>query len=407
MSDSSHISIAGTTKQDISVLLQRVSEVLSPDDGPHPLHAPEIDGNAWAYVKDCLDTGWVSSAGRWVDKFESMMSEATGARHTIATVNGTAALHTVLYAAGIKPGDEVLVPTFTFVATANAVSYCGATPHFVDCERDAFGIDPAALETYLDRILIRRNDQWVNRDTDAPVRAIIPVHCYGHPANMNALLAVAKEYGLLVIEDAAESLGTQVDHRHTGRFGRAGVFSFNGNKTITTGGGGAIITDDDLFARRLRHLSTTARAGDGSHLDHDAVGFNYRMPNLNAALGCAQLETLGDKLARKNELAMRYATALSGLRGMKIVASPPWGSSNYWLNGILFDAPETRNAAHEQLNKNGYECRPFWTPLHHMPMYADLPRSTLTVSEDLAQRGLLLPSGSGLPVTKQTSSTER
>jgi perosamine synthetase len=336
-----------------------------------------------------------------------MMTEATGARHAIATVNGTAALHAVLYAAGIKPGDEVLVPAFTFVATANAVSYCGATPHFVDCERNAFGIDPAALKTYLDRILIRRNDQWVNRNTDAPVRATVPVHCCGLPANMNALLAVAKEYGLVVIEDAAESLGTQIDDHHTGRFGRAGVFSFNGNKTITTGGGGAIVTDDDLFARRLRHLSTTARAGDGSRLDHDAVGFNYRMPNLNAALGYAQLETLGKKLTRKNDLAMRYVAALSGLGDVQVVESPPWGNSNYWLNGILFDAPDTRNAAHELLNENGYECRPFRTPLHHMPMYADMARSALSVSEDLAQHGLLLPSGSGLPMTKQTLSTKR
>ena len=297
MSDPSQVSAPGTAAPTAAAVLQGVLEVLSPDAAPHPLHAPEIDGNAWAYVKDCLDTGWVSSAGRWVDKFESLMAEATGARH--ATVNGTAALHAALYAAGIKPGDEVLVPAFTFVATANAVSYCGATPHFVDCERAAFGIDPAALETYLDDILIRRDDQWINRNTDAPVRAIVPVHCYGHPANMNALLNVAKDYGLVVLEDSAESLGTRIDHQHTGLFGRAGVFSFNGNKTITTGGGGAIITDDDLFARRLRHLTTTARARDGRKLDHDAVGFNYRMPNLNAALGCAQLETLGDKLARK------------------------------------------------------------------------------------------------------------
>lgn len=388
-------------------ILDRMARVLSPEDGPHPLHAPEIDGNAWTYVKDCLDTGWVSSVGKWVDRFEAMMMEATGAQHAIATVNGTAALHAALYAAGVRPGDEVLVPSFTFVATANAIRYCGATPHFVECESRSLGIDPAALDDYLGGLLIHRDGQFFNRHTDAPVRAIVPVHCYGHPANMNALQDIARRYDMILVEDAAESLGSSIGDRHTGRFGRAGVFSFNGNKTITTGGGGAVITDDALLARRIRHLTTTARAGDGTELIHDAVGFNYRMPNLNAALGCAQLETLTGKLDTKRMLAARYAEALAGLGGVTMVMPPDWGQSNHWLNAILFDTMEARDDAFAALNDCGYQCRAVWTPLHHMPMYAGNPRMDLPVSEDLAGRGLLLPSGSGLVQTGTTSSTDR
>lgn len=388
-------------------VLERIASVLAPDDGPHPLHAPEIDGNAWDYVKDCLDTGWVSSVGKWVDRFEDMITRATGARYAIATMNGTAALHAALHAAGIRPGDEVLVPSFTFVATANAISYCGATPHFVECERRGLGMDPAALDRYLEQTLIRRDGHYYNRHTDAPVRGMVPVHCYGHPADMAGLQAIAARYDLILIEDAAESLGSHHGDRHTGRSGRAGVLSFNGNKTITTGGGGAIITDDELLARRIRHLTTTARAGDGTELIHDAVGFNYRMPNLNAALGCAQLETLSEKLNAKRVLATRYADALSGLEGVSMVMSPPWGESNHWLNTVLFETAQARDDCFALLNARGYQCRAVWTPLHRMPMYAGNPRMALPVTEDLAARGLLLPSGPGLPLNGASASTDR
>jgi len=317
-----------------AAFLERIADVLSPVAGPHPLHAPEIYGNAWAYVKDCLDTGWLSSVGKWVDRFEDMIMQTTGARHAIATVNGTAALHAALYAAGIRPGDEVIVPSFTFVASANAISYCGATPHFVDCETHSLGMDPAALDHYLDQTLIRRDGQYFNRHTDAPVRGMVPVHCYGHPADMTGLQAIAERYDLILIEDAAESLGSSLGDRHTGRFGRAGVLSFNGNKTITTGGGGAIITDDELLARRMRHLTTTARAGDGTELIHDAVGFNYRMPNLNAALGCAQLETLPEKnskpSARSRPAMLPPCPALKGL---------PWFSRPYGVTATTGSMP--------------------------------------------------------------------
>lgn len=407
MSDQTVVSLVGAAHPKGHDILARIATVLSPEHGPHPLHAPEIDGNAWDYVKDCLDTGWVSSVGKWVDRFEDMITQATGARHAIATVNGTAALHAALYAAGVRPGDEVLVPSFTFVATANAVGYCGATPHFVECETQSLGVDPAALYLYLDKTLTSRDGHFVNRHTGAPVRAIVPVHCYGHPVNMEVLQNIAARYNLTIIEDAAESLGSFIGDRHTGRFGRAGVLSFNGNKTITTGGGGAIVTDDELFARRLRHLTTTARAGDGTELIHDAVGFNYRMPNLNAALGCAQLETLDTKLESKRALAGRYADALEGLTDVCVVSPPRWGQSNHWLNAVLFETEQARNTAFAELNEAGYQCRAVWTPLHHMPMYRDNPRMDLSVTDDLAARGLLLPSGSGLTLSAPSSSTDR
>lgn len=375
---------------------ERLTTVLPRAGGPYPLHAPEIDGNAWDYVKDCLDTGWVSSVGTWVDRFEDMICEVTGARHAIATVNGTAALHAALLTVGVKPGDEVLVPSFTFVATANAVSYCGATPHFVDCEIEGLGIDPVALDAHLNRIGEMRGDALVNRQTGAVIRAMIPVHCYGHPADMGALCEIADRYHLMIVEDSAESLGSRIDATHTGRFGRLGAFSFNGNKTITTGGGGAVITDNDLLARRLKHLTTTARTNDGADLVHDMVGYNYRLPIINAALGCAQLETLDRKLTAKRQLSDHYRDAFAGALGVRYLLSPSWGESNNWLCGLLFDARDSRDAARRLLSNAGYECRPFWAPLHGMPMYADTPRASLVVTEHLSACGLTLPSGAGV-----------
>ncbi len=407
MSDPARVPAAGGPDTLLRDLHDRIARVLAPSDNGHPLHAPEIDGNAWAYVKDCLDTGWVSSVGKWVDRFEEMIAETTGARHAVATVNGSAALHAALLACGVRPGDEVLVPSFTFVATANAVTYCGATPHFVDCETGSLGINPHRLEKYLEVTLVEDEGQWVNRNTGAPVRAMVPVHCYGHPADMDALLSLAADYDLVVVEDAAESLGSRIGMRHTGLFGRAGILSFNGNKTITTGGGGAIVTDDDLLARKLRHLTTTARAGDGRELVHDAVGFNYRLPNINAALGCAQLESLPDKLALKSALARRYKKAFTNFAAAQFVDAPAGTTSNFWLNALLFDDRTDRDRALGHLRENGFECRPFWTPLHDMPMYAHSPRDELPVTRGLAERGLLLPSGPGLALAHETASIDR
>ncbi|MEK9660411.1 MAG: aminotransferase class I/II-fold pyridoxal phosphate-dependent enzyme, partial [Alphaproteobacteria bacterium] len=264
-----------------SEIVTRLDRVLPQADGPYALHEPRIGGNAWDYVRDCLDTGRVSSAGAWVDKFETMLTDFTGCAHAIATVNGTAALHTCLLLAGVRAGDEVLVPSLTFVATANAVRYCGAAPHFVDCETASLGVDPLALDIHLASIAEMRNRLCVNRHTGRPLRALVVMHCFGHAARMAALVDLAERWNLVLVEDAAESLGSCHDGHHTSRVGQVAALSFNGNKTVTTVGGGAILTEDPILAARARHLTTTARLPATDAIAHDLVGFNYRMPNLN------------------------------------------------------------------------------------------------------------------------------
>jgi perosamine synthetase len=396
MSDLAHARIAGSPLAD--EIVDRLDRVLPNANGPYALHEPKIGGNAWAYVKDCLDTGWVSSAGAWVDRFETMLAEFTGSSHAVATVNGTAALHACLLLVGIRPGDEVLVPSLTFVATANAVRYCGAEPHFVDCEIASLGVDPVALDVHLATVAERRGGQCFNRRTGRPIRALVVMHCFGHPARMTPLAEVAGRYGLALVEDAAEALGSCHNGHHTGRIGRIAAISFNGNKTVTTGGGGAILTDDPVLAARARHLTTTARLPATNAIAHDLVGFNYRMPNLNAALGCAQLEQLPALLASKRRLAERLAVAFDGLAGARLMREPAWGHANYWLNALILD-PEWRDERAyvlHALDEAGYQSRPFWTPMHELPMYATSPRAPLPVTDRVAACGINLPSSPGL-----------
>lgn len=379
-------------------IVARLDRVLPMADGPYALHEPRIGGNAWDYVRDCLDTGWVSSTGAWVDRFETMLTQFTGSAHAIATVNGTAALHSCLLLVGVQSGDEVLVPALTFVATANAVRYCGAEPHFIDCEAASLGVDPLALDIHLTNIAERRGDLCVNRHTGRTIRAVVVMHCFGHTARMSALAEVAKRWNIVLVEDAAEALGSCHEGHHAGRIGRVAALSFNGNKTVTTGGGGAILTEDPILAARARHLTTTARLPATNAIAHDLVGFNYRMPNLNAALGCAQLETLPDMLASKRRLAECLIDAFADLPGARLQREPDWGYSNYWLNALILDpalGPE-RDFALRTLNEAGYECRPFWTPMHELPMYAASPRAPLPVTERVTQCGINLPSSAGL-----------
>ena len=396
MSDLAYASDREATLAD--EIVARLDRALPASEGPYALHEPKIGGNAWTYVRDCLDTGWVSSAGAWVDRFEGMLQDFTGCRHAIATVNGTAALHTALLLAGVRAGDEVLVPSLTFVATANTVRYCGAEPHFVDCEAASLGVDPTALDIHLATIAETRDGKSVNRRSGRPLRALVVMHCFGHPARMAALAEVAERYGIVLIEDAAESLGSCYEGHHTGRMGRIAAVSFNGNKTVTTGGGGAILTDDPILAARARHLTTTARLPGTDAVAHDLVAFNYRMPNLNAALGCAQLEELPDLLASKRRLAARLINAFDGLAGVTMMREPTWGHSNYWLNALILDPPhrDERAFALHALNDAGYQCRPFWTPMHELPMYAAAPRAPLPVTDRIAASGINLPSSPGL-----------
>lgn len=358
------------------------------------LHEPEFAGREWDYVQQCLDTGWVSSVGSFVDRFERELAAATGARFAIATVNGTAALHAALICAGIRPGDEVLLPSLNFIAAANATSYAGAIPHFVEVEEATLAIDPGALMAHLSDIAVNDAGGLVNRRTGRRIGAILCLHAFGHPARIEALVELAARYGLPLIEDAAEALGSRLHGKHLGTFGQLGVLSFNGNKVVTTGGGGAILTDDEALARRAKHLTTTARVPAGWHFVHDEIGFNYRLPNLNAALGCAQLERLDDFIARKRVLAARYAEAFVKVPEVTLFTERPGARSNYWLNTILLKpaAAAQREAVLEAANAAGYAARPVWTPMHELAMYRDCPHMGLAATDGLCRRIVNLPS---------------
>jgi len=377
----------------------RVVEAIRSVAGEHAgLHEPEFAGNEWNYVRDTIDTGWVSSAGSYVDRFEEMLAERIGVARVVATANGTAALHLALLMAGVAPGDEVLTPALTFVATANAVAYCGAVPHFVDVSEQTLGMDPQRLALHLDRIGERVDGQLVNRNTGRPMRAVLPMHTFGHPVDLDPLIDVCDRFGIVLVEDAAESIGSYYKGRHTGGIGRVGALSFNGNKTVTTGGGGAVITNDGPLGARAKHLSTQAKVPHRWEYIHDAVGFNYRLPNLNAALGCAQLEQLDGFLGDKRRLAERYAEAFASIPGVRFFVEPPFARSNYWLNAILLDEPDLaqRDAVLSATNDAGLMTRPLWRLMHRLTMYADAPRDSLAVSEALEARLVSIPSSARL-----------
>lgn len=358
------------------------------------LHEPEFGGNEWTYVKDCIDTGWVSSVGKYVDQFERKLAEFTGARYAVAVVNGTAALHVALQIAGVKAGDEVLVPALSFVATANAVSHCGAIPHFVDSCESTLGLDSSALADHLERIAERTANGCRNKETGRRIAAIVPMHTFGHPVDLGDLMDVAARFALPVVEDAAESMGSTYHGRHTGTFGCMGVLSFNGNKIITTGGGGAILTNDPEIARQAKHLTTTAKRPHRWEFFHEAIAYNYRLPNLNAALGCAQLERLPDFIVRKRQLAEKYRNAFKSLPGLRFVDEPKDCHSNFWLNAIRINEPsmELRDALLAVANDAGYQCRPAWTLLNKLPMYQVCPSAKLYMAEALESSLINLPS---------------
>lgn len=369
-------------------------EAVLPGERPLALHEPLFGGNEWTYVKECIDTGWVSSVGKFVDEFERRLAEVAGSRHAVATVNGTAALHVALKLAGVQPGDEVLVPALSFVATANAVAHCGATPHFVDSEDRTLGLDPGALRDYLDSMADRSGGTARNKATGRKLAALVPMHAFGHPADLDGLLAVAADFGIPLVEDAAESLGSYYKGRHTGTFGLMGALSFNGNKIITTGGGGAILTQDAELARHAKHLTTTAKRPHRWEFFHDEVAWNYRLPNLNAALGCAQLERLDEFIDSKRALAARYRAAFADDPDMRFAEEPENCRSNYWLSTILLREPSVtaRDRLLAVANDAGFMARPAWTLLNRLPMYAASPAAPLPVAERLAAAIVNLPS---------------
>lgn len=377
----------------VSILLQALRVILSTDE-QYPLHEPLFGGNENEYVQECINTGWVSSVGKFVDRFEMDLAAYTGVKRAVAVGNGTAALHICLILSDVQPNDEVLVPALTFIATANAVTYCDAIPHFVDSAYDTLGIDPDAMDAYLAEIGEIRADSCYNKKTGRRIRAVVPMHTFGHPVDMDKIVSVCEKYHLMVIEDAAESLGSFYKGKHTGNFGRVAAMSFNGNKTITTGGGGAVLTNDEELGKLAKHITTQAKIPHRWAYAHDRIGYNYRMPNINAALGCAQLEKLPEYVEKKRRLAERYREALKGIPGIKFFVEPEFAKSNYWLNAILLneDVANERDHVLETLNDAGIGSRPTWDLMYTMPMFKDCPRMDCNVAEDIGRRLVNLPS---------------
>lgn len=359
------------------------------------LHAPMFGANANKYLADCVDTGWVSSLGKYVDQFERSLEERTGAKHAIAVCNGTAALQVALQIAGVQAGDEVLLPSLTFVASANAIKYCQAEPHFVDIEETSLGIDCSRMAEYLSNICEMENGICINKKTGRRIRALLTLYAFGHPYDIEGAKQVCDQFNLHLIEDAAEAIGTLVNGRHAGTFGTLGTLSFNGNKTITTGGGGAILTDDSELAANAKHITTTAKVPHGFLYEHDQVGFNYRMPNINAALGVSQLEDLTALLDSKRKLAERFISMGQSWTEFEILKEPENCKSNYWLNNLILrpDLADQRDSILTELNQeHGVQARAVWNPMHTLPMYTECERMPLNVTEDLAQRIISLPS---------------
>lgn len=383
---------------DVNAIVDALSSAIPKQGRPVALHEPQFAGNEWRYLKECLDSGWVSSGGKFVDRFERQVAEFIGSNHAVAVVNGTSALHICLKLAGVTSQDEVLVPALTFVATANAVAYCGAVPHFVDSDFRTLGLDPFKLDDYLSEIASVRSDGCFNKKTGARIKAVVPVHTFGHPVDMDPLIELCARFKLQMVEDAAESLGSYYQGRHTGNWGRASALSFNGNKIVTTGGGGMIVTNDKRLAAAAKHITTTSRIAHRWSFSHDQVGYNYRMPNVNAALGCAQLERMPEFISRKRRLADRYQKIFSGLKGIQFFSEPENARSNYWLNILLLDErySDCLHTLLDLTHKAGIMCRPTWTLMHKLPMYKTCPHMPLEVAISLEGRILNIPSSACL-----------
>ena len=357
-----------------------------------PLHSPCFKGKEKEYLNETIDSTFVSSIGPFVNKFEEMIADYTGAKYAIATVNGTSALHSALVLAGVQTGDEVVTQSLTFVATCNAIAYCGANPVFVDVSRKTLGLSPDSLEYFLKNYGEIRNDGlcW-NKHTNRVIRACIPVHNFGHPARLDKIKQWCHHYNIQLIEDAAESLGSFFNNVHTGCFGSLAAISFNGNKIITTGGGGMIITNNGNLAKKAKHITTTAKRDHSWLYIHDEVGFNYRMPNLNAAIGCAQLEMLPEYVRRKRQLSAEYAEWFSQFE-YEFVTEPEMSRSNCWLNSFLANNRKERDQILEYTNLNGVTTRPAWTPMHTQKMFSHYLKMDMTNTKWIEDRLVNIPS---------------
>ncbi|OOE68966.1 aminotransferase DegT [Salinivibrio sp. ML198] len=356
-----------------------------------PLHAPTFNGNEKAYVADTIDSTFVSSVGKYVTQFEERVACFTGSLRAVATVNGTAALHTALHIAGVTRGDLVITQALTFVATCNAVYHMGAEPLFIDVSPVSLGLCPKAMEHYLQEHAELTEQGCIHRETKQTIKAAVPMHTFGHPVELDELVAVCEKWHIALVEDAAESLGSYYKGRHTGTFGQCSALSFNGNKIITTGGGGMVLCADETLGQRAKHVTTTAKVPHPYEFYHDEPGFNYRMPNLNAALGCAQMEVLESYLAKKRQLAQQYQAFFAN-SDVRFITEPAYASSNYWLNAILCPDQETRNTLLSETNDAGVMTRPIWQLMHRLPMFKHALCGDLTQSELIEAHLINLPS---------------
>ena len=369
-----------------SGLIEFIRDIYNQPEAFIPLHEPRFFGKEKEYLLDAIDSTFVSSVGKYVDQFEDMMTEITGAKYAIAMVNGTSALHLSLLLAGVESDDEVVSQPLTFVATANAISYCNAIPHFVDVDRETLGLSPSKLKKHLLEVAEMRAGVCYNKLTNRRIAACVPMHTFGLPLYIDELVAVCDEYNIAVIEDAAESLGSYYKEQHTGTFGLMGTFSFNGNKTVTCGGGGAIITNDETLAKRAKYLSTQAKVPHKWDYIHDEIGYNYRMPNLNAALACAQLLQLSLYLESKRELSDMYYEFFKTDKDITVMREVASAESNYWLNALVLSDRKRRDLFLEETNANGVMTRPIWQLMNKLEMFKDSPKGNLSNSEWLADR---------------------
>lgn len=356
-----------------------------------PLHRPVFEGNERQYLVDCIDSNFVSSVGEKVTEFENMIAEFTGSRYAVATVNGTAALHVALGLAGVNHGDEVISQALTFIATCNAIKYVGAYPVFVDVDQDTMGMGPSALIKFLEIHATERDGQCFNKTTGRRIAACVPMHTFGFPCRIKEIADICNDWGITLVEDAAESLGSYVGGNHTGMFGKIATLSFNGNKVITSGGGGMLITDDPYLARRAKHITTTAKAPHPYEFVHDQIGYNYRMPNLNAALGCAQMERLDEFLTIKTKLAHQWG-AFFNQKDVRFVRAIDGNKANHWLNALVLDSKEDRDEFLKFTNDNGVMTRPVWTLMSKLPMFKDCQTDGLKNSLWLEDRVVNIPS---------------
>jgi len=357
-----------------------------------PLHAPKFLGNEKRYLNECVDSTFVSSVGEFVNRFEKEIQNYTGASFAIATSSGTSALHVTLHAIGVKKGDEVITQSLSFIATSNAISYCGASPIFLDIDKNTYGLSAKFLEKFLENNCEIINSTCKNKKTGKTIKACVPMHTFGHPCEIAKIKTICDKYHITLIEDAAESLGSFYKNKHTGRFGKAGIISFNGNKTITAGGGGIIITDDEKLAIKLKHLTTTAKIAHPYEYNHDEIGFNYRMPNLNAALVLAGLERINEILKNKKKTYQQYEKFFT-CKDTPLLKEPKNSTSNYWLNTILLKNSDEKNRLIDICTKKGIMVRPIWKPLHTLDMYKNSQYTDMTNTLEFYDRALNIPSG--------------